>query len=152
MAWGGMHGLGVVVCRIWGSSGLRLPKVISWVITFLYVNCAWVLFRAEHFGDAGKVFKGMVSFETIELTSSLNAALGLVSNVEMSLEWFVPLLSGDGASLIYVASGIILCVAFKNSLEIMKKLNWGWAIGASLLAVLSLMMLSKENPFIYFQF
>ena len=40
LAWGGMHGLGVVVCRIWGFSGLRLPKVISWVITFLYINCA----------------------------------------------------------------------------------------------------------------
>jgi hypothetical protein len=34
----------------------------------------------------------------------------------------------------------------------MKKLNWRWAIGAALIAVLSLMLISKESPFIYFQF
>jgi hypothetical protein len=59
---------------------------------------------------------------------------------------------GDESSIIYVLIGIMICVAFKNTNEIMAKLNWRWGVGGALLAVLSLMFLSKENPFIYFQF
>ena len=152
LAWGGMHALGIIVCRMWGGSGLRLPRVVSWGITFLYVNCAWVFFRAENFRDAIKVFKGMVRFETIEIGSLPGTVLLLLKNFEISLDSLIALLSGDDVSVVYVLIGIIVCVAFKNSFEIMKKLNWGWAVGASLLAVLSLMLLSKESPFIYFQF
>ena len=152
LAWGGMHGLGIIVCRMWHGIGVKLPKVVSWGITFLYVNCAWVLFRAEHFSDAIKVFKGMLSFETIELSSSLSELSSLLKDSETSLDALFKIVAGDAGSIIYVLIGIMVCLAFKNSLEIMKKLNWRWAIGAALIAVLSLMLISKESPFIYFQF
>jgi type IV secretory pathway VirB2 component (pilin) len=76
----------------------------------------------------------------------------LLKDSETSLDALFKIVTGDAGSIIYVLIGIMVCLAFKNSLEIMKKLNWRWAIGAALIAVLSLMLISKESPFIYFQF
>jgi D-alanyl-lipoteichoic acid acyltransferase DltB (MBOAT superfamily) len=152
LAWGGMHGLGIIVFRIWRSTGLKLPKVVSWAITFLYVNFAWVFFRANNFKDAIKVFRGMLNYETIELSSFPRDYFSTLSNSELFLETFSTLFTGNEGSIVYVLIGIMVCVAFNNSLEIIKKLNLWWAVGTALIAVFSLMLLSKENPFIYFEF
>ena len=60
IAWGAMHGIAIAVERLWGKYGIRLPSPISWFITFFLVNWAWVVFRAESFDDALKVYRGML--------------------------------------------------------------------------------------------
>ena len=141
-----MQGLGIILSRMWGGTGLKLPKTVSWVITFLYINCSFVLFRAEHFSDAMRVFKGMLSFETIGQPSLLSELITLLKNSEATLDTLFKIVKGDVGSIIYVLIGIIVCVAFKNSLEIMKKLNWRWAVVTAVIAVLSLMLFSKRTP------
>ena len=49
--WGALHGLAQVVERVWGRGRDRLPFVLRWGLTFLFVNIAWVFFRAP--GCAG---------------------------------------------------------------------------------------------------
>ena len=44
--WGALHGLAQVVERVWGRGRDRLPFVLRWGLTFLFVNIAWVFFRA----------------------------------------------------------------------------------------------------------
>jgi len=58
--WGAMHGIALSVERLWGKYGIRLYSPISWFITFFFVNWTWVVFRAESFGDALKVYRGML--------------------------------------------------------------------------------------------
>lgn len=46
LVWGALHGLAQVVERVWGRGRDRLPFVLRWGLTFLFVNIAWVFFRA----------------------------------------------------------------------------------------------------------
>lgn len=46
LIWGGLHGLAQVLERLWGGGREKLPKLLRWVITFAFVNVAWVFFRA----------------------------------------------------------------------------------------------------------
>jgi len=154
ITWGVMHGLGIVVCRVWGNLGVRLPKVLSWGITFFYVNCAWVIFRAKDFGNAIKVFKGMFGLEGVVLPLSFESRFHLLKDYGISFGPWLKMIRGDNRSLLYVATGIIICIVCRNSLELKQsmKLNWYWAIGTSLIAVFSLTWLYKGSSFVYFQF
>jgi len=139
---------------MWRGMGLKLPKVVSWGITFLYVNCAWVLFRATHFSDAIKVFKGMFGFGGIVLPAQLHNALHILTDSGLSFGPWLAMTQGDSYSLLYVVIGMLICILCRNALEITERmrLNWYFALGTSLLAVFALMWLEKESTFLYFQF
>jgi hypothetical protein len=57
--WGFLHGIALVIHRIWQKIGIKLPKIVAWFITFNFINIAWVFFRAKEWEDAIKVIKGM---------------------------------------------------------------------------------------------
>jgi D-alanyl-lipoteichoic acid acyltransferase DltB (MBOAT superfamily) len=154
VAWGAVHGLGLVIYRLWKVLGVQLPKPVSWGITFVYVNCAWVLFRAADFSDAIKVFKGMFGFGGIVLPVQLHNTVHLLKDYGISFGPWLKMLQGDSYSLLYVAIGMLICILCRNAVEITERvrLNWYVALATSLLAVFSLMWLDKENTFLYFQF
>lgn len=52
LVWGALHGLAQVAERAWGPRRDRLPKAVQWALTFLFVNGAWVFFRAPSLSDA----------------------------------------------------------------------------------------------------
>ncbi|MBI4694036.1 MAG: MBOAT family protein [Gammaproteobacteria bacterium] len=59
VAWGGLHGLALCVHRLWTARGLKLPAPLAWALTMLFVVVGWVLFRAESFGVAAHLLRGM---------------------------------------------------------------------------------------------
>mgnify|MGYP000417993349 CR=1 FL=1 len=46
LVWGALHGLAQVAERAWGRRRDHLPRPLRWGLTFLFVNIAWVFFRA----------------------------------------------------------------------------------------------------------
>ena len=60
--WGGLHGIFMVMARLWKNQLEKVPKLIRWAGCFLFVNVAWVFFRATSFAQAfevfGRVFRG----------------------------------------------------------------------------------------------
>ncbi len=63
--WGALHGAALVINRLWRQAGLRLPKALAWLATFLFVNFAWVFFRATTMDDALKVLRGMADIKSL---------------------------------------------------------------------------------------
>ena len=63
--WGFLHGVALVIHRIWKSLGFRMPKILAWFITFNFINIAWVFFRAKEWDDAIRVLDAMFSVDTI---------------------------------------------------------------------------------------
>ena len=67
--WGGLHGLFLTVNHVWRRSmPFQIPAALSWLITFLCVVFAWVVFRAEPFPDALKIFHSMTTLQLFELS------------------------------------------------------------------------------------
>jgi D-alanyl-lipoteichoic acid acyltransferase DltB (MBOAT superfamily) len=59
VVWGGLHGAALAVNHVWGQTGPRLPRPVSWLLTLVFVIGCWVLFRAPDFGTAGSVLTSM---------------------------------------------------------------------------------------------
>jgi hypothetical protein len=59
VAWGLMHGVGLVVCRAWQKGAPALPAAAGWALTMLFVLAGWVLFRSPDFATAGHMLMGL---------------------------------------------------------------------------------------------
>lgn len=59
--WGMMHGVLFLITRVIVDSKIkvRIPQFVKCLITFLYVNVAWVFFRAPSVDDAVHLFSDM---------------------------------------------------------------------------------------------
>ena len=73
--WGFLHGFAIVAFRLWRRLNINLPKVVSWFITFNFVNAAWVFFRAKSLSNAVQILKGMTGLNGIVLPSFLPSLL-----------------------------------------------------------------------------
>ena len=61
LLWGALHGLGQVVERLWGPRRERLPALVRWCLTFVFVNLAWVFFRAPDLSSAWQLLTAAVT-------------------------------------------------------------------------------------------
>jgi alginate O-acetyltransferase complex protein AlgI len=60
IAWGALHGFGCCVQKAWASRGLRMPEPLAIIVTFLFVNFAWIYFRAPDLATAHGVLAAMI--------------------------------------------------------------------------------------------
>jgi D-alanyl-lipoteichoic acid acyltransferase DltB (MBOAT superfamily) len=44
--WGFLHGMALVIHRVWSNLGFKMWTWLAWLITFNFVNIAWIFFRA----------------------------------------------------------------------------------------------------------
>ena len=58
LIWGALHGAAMVVQRLCGGKA-PLPEPLAWLATFLFVNLAWVFFRADSAGQALALLGGL---------------------------------------------------------------------------------------------
>ena len=65
LAWGFCHGFAMWLHRLWGTFNIKMNKFLAWLITFLFINTTWVLFRAETWLDAIKVLQPMWGFDGV---------------------------------------------------------------------------------------
>ena len=63
--WGGLHGICILIHRVWKNSGRKMNKLLGWFITINLVNIFWVFFRAETLNRALKVLKGMFDYKSL---------------------------------------------------------------------------------------
>ena len=133
--WGFLHGIALVIHRLWSLTKIKLPKILAWIITFNFVNFAWVFFRANSFEDALKVLKGMVGINGVEFEKIIISA---------NLRLFI-----------YLILAFVLVILFKNSLQILQNKHKIYHVFyfslIFLLGILS-MSASKYSEFIYFNF
>ncbi len=65
VVWGAAHGVALAINRMWSKAGFKLPMIIGWMLTFLFVVNLWVVFRAENFGLAAQVYTQMWDVATL---------------------------------------------------------------------------------------
>lgn len=72
--WGLLHGLAQILSRIFKGIYSKIPKIIQWLCTFIFLNATWVCFRATSLTNAhglfARVFSGGFSINA-ELAESL---------------------------------------------------------------------------------
>jgi D-alanyl-lipoteichoic acid acyltransferase DltB (MBOAT superfamily) len=153
--WGAMHGAAVVIHRVWQKLGLRLPALPAWLLTFLFLNCSWVLFRAATFADAAKVFKGMFGMNGLVLPETLRLPFGVLAPFGVRFEDdILAALNGDKLNMVVLVLFGLGAVLSRNSLQMAEKMkpDARWALLIVFIAIYGLLGVSRISEFIYFQF
>ncbi len=152
--WGFLHGLAIMVQRFWSKLDFKLWTWLAWLITFNFVNIAWVFFRAKEWDDAVKVLGAMFSLGNVVLPSALEGRLRFLTDFDINFGDFVENIGGDFYTPVWIFFGFILVLLFKNSIQKINnfQLNYKTAIFTSIIITISILSLSGESEFLYFRF
>lgn len=174
--WGGLHGVYLVINHGWrkltgsnGSSASPWKQVLSIGLTFTVVVIAWVPFRATDFDTTLRLLTGMSGLNGVSLPASLAPRLEPLLGNAVAFAGLVPLTGLTREYLIWLPLGLLVIWALPNTQQWLAKYQpawdlvrvstgWKWRFssiygtaGGTLFA-LSLLMLTRESAFLYFQF
>lgn len=155
IAWGVLHGVVMVVERIYTAKGGKINPIFGWVYTFLFVNIAWVFFRAESVAQAvafvGQIFTldgYLALFATLQaaLAGGIVAfamSVGCLATVELST-----------LSLYMAGLATLGAISLKNTNEKIEAFRptllsaFGWGV----MLYCSILCFSGVSTFLYFNF
>lgn len=140
--WGAMHGLALCIDKLLPKKlfSKGLMRAVGITLTFSFVSFLWIFFRAETFGIAWNVIKGIFTFQNgiFQPFSWSFVAIGTVlvgsafaiyrsrKHQESEINGFYPILNlrtVSGLTVFFIAIGLVLGLGFTG-----------------------------EHPFVYFQF
>lgn len=144
--WGAMHGFALIIHRLWRAAGLALSKPLAWLCTFLFINFAWVIFRAQSIHDALKIYAAMLGASGFGAWSS-----------EMLAYYDDAMKANPSAEIKYLAYAAALCFLTGSSLWLVEKFGktraaTAFATGALTFAIIFILQHNYAAEFIYFQF
>lgn len=155
LVWGALHALAQIVERAWGKSREQLPKALRWLLTFGFVNVAWVFFRAPSLAAAGQLLSAAVSGGWSLSVGFL--AAGVLDSETTALTALLPSLSGAVPGILLAAlltAALVVSLWPRNTIRRMEAFQptlWRGMVLAGLMAwcVLSF---SGISTFIYSNF
>jgi len=152
--WGAMHGIGTTMHKYWQSLGIHMPRRLSWFITFMFVHCTWVFFRAVSFDDAIKVFRGMFGFSGLVLPEGLRGFITMIGIEGASFGKALAGVNGDDSTVFMLLVFGLAALFSLNSMEIKERFVPNRKSMAFVIAILvvSVLNLTKMAEFIYFNF
>jgi len=152
--WGFLHGIALVIHKAWSKLDFKLWTWVAWLITFNFVNIAWVFFRAKEWDDAIKVLSGMIDINNIVLPKKLAGELSFLNEYGITFGYWLIATTGDKWTFVYLFVGFILVLVFKNSVQIMNncKLNYKTALWAGIAFAVGVLSLTQVSEFLYFNF
>ena len=156
--WGALHGAAMVVERLLRGR-VRLPRPLGWLLTFVFVNVAWVYFRAPSVAAAnallGAVFKFIPYLPSEGLCYSL--LMPEVSTLLQAVGQAMPALSQvllRAVPLLILPLSLMLCLAVPNPIrqaEQFRPTRAKWVLCAVAL-VWSVVSFSGVSTFLYVNF
>jgi D-alanyl-lipoteichoic acid acyltransferase DltB (MBOAT superfamily) len=133
VVWGALHGIALAVNQLWSRAGLRMPGILAWALTLLFVVVSFVVFRAESF----------------------TMAAGMLLAMAGANGWSMAVPGVGGPWLIAAAAALVLFAPTSQRLALeMLVPRWLAAAGIAVVAAyVTLHVGGGENvEFIYFQF
>ena len=150
---GFLHGIGLITNHIFIKLNVRLYHLISWFITFNYINLTLIFFRSETIDQALSIIKSMLGFNMIMLPGSLKNKLNL-DETKIEFGTYLYNLGTDNFYYYYMLLCILIIFLFKNTTQLQKtfKNQTLYLFLTPILFVLSIINMTNTYRFIYFQF
>jgi len=146
LVWGAVQGIIVILERLCKDMLQRIPHTIRISATFLTTNFLWVLFRADSFKSAGKVYKAMLNFRDFGFSN-------ITALAQDGIVTFPAIIYG---TCIFVLLGALFAVVFRGIERIKCYPENGRSVKQAMIAAvcfaLSLLCMGRESVFIYFNF
>ncbi|WP_231465862.1 MBOAT family protein [Selenomonas sp. FC4001] len=129
--WGGLHGILLMINHAWRKTGIILPKMLNWGMTFLCVVICWVFFRAGNVNEAMSVLGSMTDVQSM---------VGIEIKQYKHLAQFVAV--------------VAVLTVIPNPLVLMKKFTASnkWLLTTVIMLIWAIWKLNNYSEFLYFQF
>lgn len=156
--WGIMHGLVKVFYRFGKKVIDKIPKWIQWAATFIFINLAWVFFRADYFTQAYHLLLQLIRGGSGWCDQTMLDAFCNASTLISITGYFVPENLFHAIQQIWVVlwffCGTVVCVRMPSSHEIVERRirSPKYFIYLIFLFTASFIALSQVSKFIYFNF
>ena len=156
--WGFLHGIALVIHRVWSNLGFKMWTWLAWLITFNFVNIAWVFFRAKEWEDAIKVLDGMFNLDNIGFSQQFAHFINYLNPFSEYFTFnyikYQPFTSIHTFQMILV--GFFIVIFMKNSITMMNDFKYKFYqiifIVASIWTFHFISITNIESQFLYFNF
>lgn len=140
IVFGTLHGCALAVNQIWKKRKMKMPDWFGWLLTFVFVNIAFVFFRSPNIAAALHLLTAMLPHVPLFATGALKGVLPLT-----------PL-----TILRPVTVGVVLAFFFKTSQKLAENFQptRANAFATAVLVLLSLFFMNSTpaKEFVYFAF
>ena len=155
--WGFLHGVALVIHRAWSKLGFKIWTWLAWLITFNFINIAWVFFRAKEWDDAIKVLSGMLGLSNIVIAQKFEKYLSFLNTYDwVTFGKVTTHIHSNSEPIGWILSGFFIVLFMKNSMH--QILNFKYKAYQAFFIVISIfsfyfMSISGvESQFLYFNF
>ena len=140
IVWGILHGLTMIVNRLWKKHGVTLSNWVAIPLTFFFVNIYWVFFRADSLNDAMLIVQSMFNNFNLNLTQDFTSNL--------------PSILPNSVNMMILFASFVLGVVGKTAyLQMETKGHYRWKSVATIVAfVVGCLFISRVVTFLYFNF
>lgn len=145
--WGILHGICILIHRIWKNRGYKLNRFLGWLITFNLVNIFWIFFRADNLNKALKVLVGMFKFSNqVSIKDNWDMFIYMSNQITNGL--------GNYENIVIFPFALIGVFLLKNSIKRTQKFDNKLICYFETVCYLFLSILSLIQPsvFLYFNF
>lgn len=147
--WGVLHGVASVINRLWKNTNIELPHWISWLITFVFVNFAWIFFRAPNLTVAKNMIKSVIGLNGFAVPKIYGATIEYLPHISDIASW-------DTISLFLAPLLIfVIFIGFFHKIPKNLKPTFCYSLFMVILFVISMFkIMSPEysSAFIYYNF
>ena len=154
--WGFLHGMALIIHRLWSNLGFKMWTWLAWFITFNFVNIAWVFFRAREWEDSVKVLGGMFGLGGVVLANQLANKLFFLKDFGVSFgEIFTNISANLKDIIILIFVAFTLDLHFINSMSYFNnsfKTNYKNLIFFIICFTYGVLSMCKVSEFLYFNF
>jgi D-alanyl-lipoteichoic acid acyltransferase DltB (MBOAT superfamily) len=142
--------MALVAHRAWKKIGLRLPTFFAWLITFNFVNIAWVFFRARTWSDAIRVLKGMAGLSGVAFPEESAKTLHSLANYGVQFMPWKNIMEGSRDSWLFILGALLICLLFRNSNEMTERFKPDWKSFVVLTAgAYAVLHMAEVQEFVY---
>ncbi|MCK4874682.1 MAG: MBOAT family protein, partial [Sulfurimonas sp.] len=151
--WGLLHGIALVINRIWQNFNFHMSKILAWFITFNFLNITWVFFRAKEWDDAIKVLEGMFGLSGIVLQEKYLKLIPSFVDLNIQAGRVTEHLV-DGTKILIWILVVFIILSLNNSVYQLKnfKLNYKTVTLSGIAFAASILSFNKVSEFLYFNF
>ncbi len=146
-----LHGIGIAINHYWKKAPVKLPVWAAWLITFMFLNLSFVIFRAESMEKAVAMFKAMFGMNGVVFAEKY---FGFLGEAWVSSAPVFSHIGADTNTLLLIAGALAVVLALKNSTEMMKGFvpTTRALLYGVLLFIAAVSMMSRVSEFLYFNF
>lgn len=147
--WGILHGIAMALTRMFSNSLSKIPALISRIVTFIFLNITWIIFRAPSLHTFINVIKAFFIPQgnlLIEISSNF-LKIGLLDLSRINL-------SSDTKSWIFLFIALFIVLLPPNSNELAEKCTWRFpsVIITLLLLLFCIFSITGTTTYLYTMF